>query len=293
MPTADLLPDAARSGVGRLSKHPDVAVLIVVLVFGALCQCGGNGGPVVAWHEELDQLLGQSSPLFVTSLFYAAAIVVLPMLAVGLAAILSRRWGQLTASRIEVATRFTYALVPLGFGMWLAHYSFHFMTSCDTIVPAATRFLNDLGLTTAEPNWVAGCCRPLAESPLRLEIMFLDLGLLLSLYIGYRIAERESPSPSRALCTFAPGPCSSGCCSRRESGSSANKCKCAARCRPKPDGPCSPFGSADLRTTGIFPTIAETVLILFGDSPLFDATGRISSRCVSACTIIGEKSCPW
>jgi hypothetical protein len=127
------------------------------------------------------------------------------MLAIGAAAVLSRRWGQLAASWIEVAIRYSYALVPLGFGMWLAHYSFHLVTSYDTIVPTAMRFLHDLGLTTlGEPNWLAGCCRPIAETPLRLEIIFLDLGLLLSLYTGYRIALTQSSRWSRTLWAFAP-----------------------------------------------------------------------------------------
>jgi len=33
--------------------------------------------------------------------------------------------------------------VPIGFGMWLAHYSFHLFTSYGTILPAAQRFAED------------------------------------------------------------------------------------------------------------------------------------------------------
>jgi hypothetical protein len=88
-----------------------------------------------------------------------------------------------------VATRYVYALVPLGFGMWLAHYSFHFLTSYDTAVPVAQRFAADLGLTgLGEPAWVWACCRPVMGWLLRLELLFLDVGLLLSLYAGYRLA---------------------------------------------------------------------------------------------------------
>jgi hypothetical protein len=39
---------------------------------------------------------------------------------------------------------------------------------------------------------------------LRLEILFLDVGLLLSLYAGYRIAVERCPRPGRALRAFAP-----------------------------------------------------------------------------------------
>jgi hypothetical protein len=114
---------------------------------------------------------------------------VLPLLAVGGAAALSRRWGRLKATTLEVATRYAYALIPLGFGMWLAHYGFHFLTSYDTAVPVGQRFAADLGLTwLGQPAWGCACCRPLTGWLLPLELLFLDVGLLLSLYTGYRLA---------------------------------------------------------------------------------------------------------
>jgi hypothetical protein len=88
-----------------------------------------------------------------------------------------------------VATRYVYALVPLGFGMWLAHYSFHFLTSFDTVIPVMRRFVADLGLgSLGNPAWSCACCRPVMPWLLRLELLFLDAGLLLSLYTGYRLA---------------------------------------------------------------------------------------------------------
>ena len=111
----------------------------------------------------------------------------------------------MSAKRLEVATRYSFALLPLGFGMWCAHYGFHFLTSCDTAVPTAQRFLDDLGWTAlGEPHWVAACCRPVATWLPRLEVLFLDVGLLLSLYTGYRIALSQSARLPAALKAFAP-----------------------------------------------------------------------------------------
>ena len=88
-----------------------------------------------------------------------------------------------------MATRYAYALVPLGFGMWLAHYSFHFLTSYDTLVPVAQRFAADLGLSNfGESAWNYACCPPVNSWLLPLELLFLDVGLLLSLYTAYRLA---------------------------------------------------------------------------------------------------------
>ena len=48
--------------------------------------------------------------------------------------------------------------------MWLAHYSFHLLTSYDTVVPATQRFAADLGWPAfGPPHWVAGCCRRVAD----------------------------------------------------------------------------------------------------------------------------------
>jgi cytochrome c oxidase assembly factor CtaG len=204
-PTSELWRDPVRSGVGRFGARPDLAALVLVLVFGAFANAAGMVGPVVEWQARLSSLLVQRSPLLAVSLFFVTALVLFPSLAVGAAAALSRWWGRAPASLLATATRFSYALVPLGFGMWLAHYSYHFLTSWDVAVPVTQRFLIDLGFTgIGQPAWVASCCRPVADWLPRLEILFLDFGLLLSLYSGYRIAQSQAPRPPQALKAFSP-----------------------------------------------------------------------------------------
>jgi hypothetical protein len=161
--------------------------------------------PVTEWQEWLSRRWTQSSPLLATSLFYAASLVLLPLIAVGTAAALSRWWGQLPLGCLDVAMRYSFALVPLGFGMWLAHYAFHFLTSHDAVVPATQRFTADLGWTIlGTPDWRCNCCRPVMDWLLRVEILALDLGLLLSLYTAYRISVSQAAGLSRALRAMAP-----------------------------------------------------------------------------------------
>jgi cytochrome c oxidase assembly factor CtaG/ferredoxin len=186
---AELWTDSQRSGIGRFGRRPDIAALVVVLVFGAFANAAGMTTPVLEGQERLTSLADVHSPLLATSAFYLLALVALPLLAVGGTAALSRRWGQLRESTFVVATRYAYTLVPLGFGMWLAHYSFHFLTSYGTVVPVAQRFAADLGLTAfGEPAWGCQCCRPVGDWLVRLELLFLGMGLILSLYTGYRRA---------------------------------------------------------------------------------------------------------
>jgi cytochrome c oxidase assembly factor CtaG len=197
--------DSFRSGVGRFTKRRDLAALIVVLAFGAFVNAAGMVAPVLEWRDELARLLHQRSGWLAASLFYAFGLVLLPLLLVGTAAALSRWWGQLKASSLDTAIRFSYVLVPLSFGMWLAHYGFHFLGSFDALGSACQRFAGDLGWGfLAETAGVSACCRRVADWLPRLEILFLDLGLLLSLYVAYRIALTQSDQASRALRIASP-----------------------------------------------------------------------------------------
>jgi cytochrome c oxidase assembly factor CtaG len=204
-PGRELWRDSIGSGVGRFSKRPDVAALVVVLTFGALANAAGMVGPVVDWRDQLTLLLRLRSPFVAISLFYVIVLIVAPLVLVGAAAALCRRLGRIKATTLESATRFSYALMPIGFSMWLAHYSFHFLTSGDAVTPALQRIAGEMGWPfLGAPEWASACCRPVADWLPRLEIVFLDLGLLLSLYAGYRIALTQSDRRWQAVGLFAP-----------------------------------------------------------------------------------------
>jgi cytochrome c oxidase assembly factor CtaG/ferredoxin len=201
VPGEQLWHDSVRSGIGRFSKRPDLAALVVVLVFGAFANAAGMTAPVQAWEAAAGAYFGHPSPLIVTSAFYFAMIGIAPFLLVGAAAL----WSHAPTTKLDMATRFAFALVPIGFGMWLAHYSFHFLTSYETLVPVTQRFSAEIGFADlGAPRWQAACCRAAPDWLPKLEILFLDLGLLLSLYTGYRIAKLQFVDSGRALCAFAP-----------------------------------------------------------------------------------------
>jgi hypothetical protein len=198
----DLWNESNHSGIGRLQDRPDLAALILVLVFGAFANAGGMVAPVQAWQEGLTSLIGLRGPLAITTAYYFVTLVAAPLLAFGLATVVDRRWGEGRPNWWESATQFSYALVPVGFAMWLSHYSFHLLTSCRTIIPAAQRFVAGMGwYVLGTPEWAAACCRPVSEWLPRFEIVCLDFGLLLSLYSGYRIASGRTRA---AWKSFAP-----------------------------------------------------------------------------------------
>jgi cytochrome c oxidase assembly factor CtaG/polyferredoxin len=204
-PGRELWHDPRRSGIGQLSQRIDIAALCVVLVFGAFVNAAGMTGPVVTWQNQILVACGLRSPLVATTAFYLTALIAVPLLLVGGAAVVSRRWGRLPQTLAKVATRYSYALIPLGFSMWLAHYSFHILTSYATVVPTTQRFAAGLGWTfLGSPKWSCACCVPPARWLTLFEILSLDVGLLLSLYTGYRIAGSQEQGLLRGLKILVP-----------------------------------------------------------------------------------------
>ncbi|HQU43057.1 MAG TPA: cytochrome c oxidase assembly protein [Pirellulales bacterium] len=204
MPGTQLWHDRLRSGIGRLSQRPDIAALVAVLVFGAFANAAGMVRPVVQFEQHVQAALG-ISPRSIVTLYYLLAIVVAPLTAVALASLVSQRWAGLPLAGGRMATRYTYALIPLGFGMWLSHYCFHLFTSCAAIVPVAQRFAADLGFAGfGGPQWSCACCVPSPGWLLRSELLFLDFGFLLSLYTAYRLASVDGPRERQALKALLP-----------------------------------------------------------------------------------------
>jgi hypothetical protein len=100
-------------------------------------------------------------------------------------------------------THFSYALVPVGLGVWLAHYLFHFLTGFWTFVPVVQSFVADIAGTPllGAPRWDLGPLLPAAWL-YPLELGLLGLGWLGSLLVAYRLADREAKG--RAWATFLP-----------------------------------------------------------------------------------------
>ena len=197
--------DKRRSGIGRLSRRFDLAALMLVVVYGGFANAAGMVGPVLHWQDQLRQALGLRSPFWATSLYYLAALIVLPLLVHGLTTVVCRWIGRLEAPWLEVAAHYAYCLVPLGAGIWSAHMSLHFFTSFGSLLPAAQRFTEELGLEVlGMPDWTMACCRPVGEWLIRLEIVLLDMGLLLSLYTAYAISRGLTQRPILALKALGP-----------------------------------------------------------------------------------------
>lgn len=201
LPGSELLSDPIRSGIGYFSQRKDLAALALVFTFGALLNAFGMVSPAYALENWLGRLLHVSHEAPVLGTIFTGFLVIEPILLLGLASWLTLRWGGSSRALLPLAVRYSYGLVPLGFGMWLAHYGFHFFTGLFTIVPVVQSTLVSVGLPwLGQPQWMLlGVPAHIVQV---IEMGFLILGFSGSLFIMHGLAEEDAPQ--RPMRVFVP-----------------------------------------------------------------------------------------
>jgi polyferredoxin len=203
LPGTELLGDSLRSGIGYFSRRTDLAALAVVFTFGALLNAFGMVSPVYAVENWLGKMLHVRHESPVLGLIFAAFLILEPLLLLGSAAWLTRAWGRVHRAFVPLVVRYSYGLVPMGFGMWLAHYGFHFLTGLYTIIPVTQNLLASLGFPfLGEPHWTLTGLP--ANAVQVIEIGFLVLGFVGSLAVTHGLADEDFPAkPMRAFIPWA------------------------------------------------------------------------------------------
>jgi len=195
-PARELWEDPLRSGVGRLSQRPDYAAVALVLVAAAFVNAFGMTTPVYPLLDAVAARLGTGSALATTGVLFLGGIVILPLVLAALASLGTRLLAREPGSVVEIGSRYVWGLVPVGFGMWLAHYLFHFLHGALTVVPVAQQYLLDLGLWSGQPAWALGAIIP-TQWILPLELLLLETGFLVGLLVTWRIGVRLHPGEGR------------------------------------------------------------------------------------------------
>ena len=203
VPTQELWQDPRRSGIGRFGRRWDLLALLMVLVFGAYFNAFGMITPVYALQQTLARWLNTTSEMPGLLIIFGGGLIVLPAILLSLTGSLSRWLSQAPESLGVMIRRFAYSLVPMGVGMWLAHYAFHFMTGALTIIPVSQSFLIDSGIFLGEPQWQLGYIVP-ADWIFPIQLIFLYLGLLGTLVVGFQVALDHYQNRAVALRVFLP-----------------------------------------------------------------------------------------
>jgi hypothetical protein len=200
VPGEELATDPLRSGIGRLSRRPDLSVLVLVFTFGALLNAFGMVSPVYAFQQWLADGIGTRNETAVLGLLFGLGLVVEPLVLLGITGFAALRLSRSSEGWLTHVSKFAFGLVPLGLGIWAAHYAFHFLTGLWTFVPVTQAAALDLGLSLGAPHWGRGGLTAAAVKPI--ELGLLGLGLIGSLSVTLRIAQREHGAAARRA--FAP-----------------------------------------------------------------------------------------
>lgn len=203
VPATELMVDPMRSGIGYFSRRKDLAALAIVFTFGALLNAFGMVSPVFVLESWLGRVLNTSHEAPVLGMIFTIMLIIEPIFLLGVAAWLTQVWGGAQRAVLPLVVRYAYTLVPLGFGMWLAHYSFHFLTGLFTFIPVTQSAVASLGLSLlGEPYWTL---TGLPEGAVNvMEFGFMGLGLMGSLMVGYRLAREDASShPMRIFGVWA------------------------------------------------------------------------------------------
>jgi polyferredoxin len=201
--TSELTADPMRSGIGHFSRRRDISALVTVFTFGALVNAFGMVSPVYALERWLSRAMHVSHVAPALGLIFGFVLIVEPVFLLGLAAWATKRWSGSRLGLLPLAVRYSYGLVPLGFGMWLAHYGYHFLTGMLTVIPVVQNAAASFGYPfLGEPRWrLTGMP---ANIVLPLEVGVLVLALAATLILIHRMAEEDSPeSVSRAFAPWA------------------------------------------------------------------------------------------
>jgi ferredoxin len=202
VPAEELGVDGTRSGIGKVERRFDFTVLAVVFTFGALLNAFAMISPVYAVEQWIAGVTGLTVEWPILLSLFTVALVLEPAILLTGAAAIARRLAGLGESLWAIVNRFARSLIPIGFGVWLAHYGFHFFTGFLTVIPLAQHAaLQAFGSPLlGEPQWQLGGLPDSVVVPL--EIGFLSMGLLGSWLVSWMIA--RGLAPRRTWAALAP-----------------------------------------------------------------------------------------
>jgi hypothetical protein len=197
-----VLNTGSTSSLGRLSRRTDLAAAAVVLVFAAFA----NAAAMVPAGTMLLSEAGTRLPWLATTVGSFAGVVAAALAAaslVWLAGALSRTVLS-EETRSEAFCRTALALVPIGMGMWAAHLLFHLWMSVPALAPLIAQASADFHLHASIANWSSSMGAAAGNSLLQMQLLLLGSGLLVTLYVAWRMSNEAGQRLSRHLLAWAP-----------------------------------------------------------------------------------------
>lgn len=170
---------------GALPKRWDISFLLISFAFMAIVNAFGMVPPVFDLLEWFAGV-GFTSEFIPLLIIFSGGGLLLPAIAMLLAGFLTRQLTN-TAKKYslrDTVANFAPAFVPIGFGIWLAHYGFHWLIAPFSFIPIFQEFLGMTG------SW-AQYGQPLDNQFIGIiQVIALLGGFLWSMVIAQRTALR-------------------------------------------------------------------------------------------------------
>lgn len=186
----------------------DVGFMVVALAFMALSNAFGMIPPVYALLSGLADATGvRAQWALLLGVFFVGNLLVPAALTIGAAWLTLRLVGKPGKPRPrrlrDTFAAFAPAFVPIGLGVWAAHYGFHFVIGALTIIPVFHNFLIDHSILIfgATPNWSLGGIATAEQFAIVQAILIIG-GYMGSMLLARRIAAQRFGS--KAFRAFLP-----------------------------------------------------------------------------------------
>jgi polyferredoxin len=185
-------------------REMSLAVTALVLSFGALSNAGAMIGPFTEFETWLGNTTGLRDNFWSFTLVFLIAVFALPALFGWLTSLLTQKLARTDESLGAIFKRFGPALLPLGMGIWMAHYFFHFVVGAGGLIPAFQAIFVKLGVPIfGQPNFESGAILPYGVI-FPLQLVMIYGGFMGSAIAIYQISRKmyKKKAARRAMIPF-------------------------------------------------------------------------------------------
>lgn len=167
-----------------------LGVAVFVLVFGALINAGGMINGFTDVESALGHALNLNDFWAYTLIFLLATLAVPSLFGFVVSTVSVRMSRNRDYDRRGNFKRFAPALIPLGLGIWTAHYFFHFIVGGAGGWPTVQNLFKRLNLPIfGQPAWATNPLLPY-DFILPVQLIFIYGGFLLTCVATYQISRQ-------------------------------------------------------------------------------------------------------
>lgn len=185
-------------------REMSVSVAALVLTFGALSNAGAMIGPFQEFETWIGNTTGLRDNFWSFTLVFLIAVLALPALFGWLATLLTQKLARTNEPLSAIFRRYGVGFLPLGLGIWMAHYFFHFTVGAGGLIPAFQNVFVKLGLPIfGRPDWASGAVLPY-DVIFPLQLVMIYGGFMGSALAIYQISRKmyKKKAARRAMLPF-------------------------------------------------------------------------------------------